>query len=154
MSVYGQDFGPGDKEFVATQLKLLNDFAQGAEERQEYSLHSVLRWAHYTIQWLQAKLDKWEVAGGTSDPTIAEAWWRSKEEDEDAVANIMNNDARRKRELTERIRELRDALGICHAAMYRHDDFEGNADDNPAGACLLDFEAEREIALALLEKKE
>lgn len=48
------------------------------------------------------------------------------------------------------VANLRDALGICHAAMERHDDNHLPMNEHPAGTCLVDFEAEREIALKAL----
>lgn len=47
------------------------------------------------------------------------------------------------------IANLRDALGICHAVMERHDN-NSPWDEHPAGTCLVDFEAEREIAMKVL----
>ena len=56
-------------------------------------------------------------------------------------------DATKKRVIAE---AALDALGICHAAMERHDEYECHLERGQSALCLMGFEDEREIAARAL----
>ncbi len=52
----------------------------------------------------------------------------------------------------EKLDELKNALGICIAAMQRHDRVDIDYESHPASTCLVDFSSEIEIAKKALEE--
>lgn len=76
--------------------------------------------------------------------------WRDRARTYSSAGAHLAADATKKRIFAE---AALDALGICHAAMERHDESGLHVDDDPAGACFVDFAAEREIAARVLGRR-